>query len=225
MPRDSAVYPPSAVALALSLILTLALALAFALSPVAAAAAEPDSQPWRPELMPRGEEIAEALAAGPASIREQAGVYVLTDTGYELVRESANGFHCLVGRGGPEEFEPMCFDAEGSATLLHEVLLAAGLRMAGRTRAEIDAAVAEAWAEGELRAPRRPGINYMLSKRNRVPVDDQGTVRPYRPHLMFYVPYLTNADLGVAGPGPGSPLFVIKEGTPGAYAIVPVPQE
>jgi hypothetical protein len=62
----------------------------------------------------------------------------------------------------------------------------------------------------------------MLSERNLVPVDDQGTVRPYRPHVMFYVPYLTNEDLGA---GPGSPVFVVGEGTPSAYAIVPVPPE
>ena len=41
---------------------------------------------------------------------------------------------------------------------------------------------------------------------------------------MFYVPYLTNTDLGSDG-SPGSPLFVIHEGAPGAYAIVPVPAE
>jgi hypothetical protein len=65
----------------------------------------------------------------------------------------------------------------------------------------------------------------MLSPENRVPVDDEGTrIVPYRPHLMFYVPYLTNADLGSTG-GPGSELFVIHEGEPGAYAIVPVPAE
>jgi len=70
--------------------------------------------------------------------------------------------------------------------------------------------VAAAYAAGRLRAPARPAV------------DDQGTVRPYRPHVMFYVPYLTNADLGA---GPGSPVFVISEGKPHPYAIVPVPPE
>jgi hypothetical protein len=53
-------------------------------------------------------------------------------------------------------------------------------------------------------------------------VDDKGTVRPYRPHVMIYAPHLTNADFG-AGLDGRSPVFVINEGEPGAYLIVPVP--
>ena len=33
---------------------------------------------WRPEPLPRNEEIEEALAACPAKLRQGAGVYVLT---------------------------------------------------------------------------------------------------------------------------------------------------
>ncbi len=196
------------------------LALPLAAAPLARATDDPGGA-WRPELLPRAREIAAALAAGPARVAAGAGVYVLTAHGYELARESRNGFHCLVERDRPGAFEPQCFDAEGSATLLAETLMTAELRMAGADRAEIEARVATAWAEGRLRAPRRPGINYMLSTENRVPVDAAGTVRPFPPHLMFYVPYLTDDDLGSGGPG--DPLFVIRGGAPGAYAIVPVP--
>jgi hypothetical protein len=108
---------------------------------------------------------------------------------------------------------------------MQATLLAGRLRAEGRSRDEVEREVAAAWADGRLRAPSRPGINYMLSPENRVPIDEEGTqIIPYRPHLMFYVPYLTNADLGSDG-GPGSPVFVIHEGTPYAYAIVPVPAE
>lgn len=189
-----------------------------------AAPASGVEEPVRPELLPRDAEIRAALAAGPPHFAETAGVYVLTANGYELARPSQNGFHCLVGRELPGAFEPMCFDREGSATLLRQILLSAELQMQGKGLDEIEVAVAAAWASGELRAPSRPGINYMLSPENRVPIDEQGTIAPYRPHLMFYVPYLTNADLGSDG-SPGSPVFVIFEGQPGAYAIVPVPVE
>jgi hypothetical protein len=57
----------------------------------------------------------------------------------------------------------------------------------------------------------------MLSPANIVPIDDRGTVKPVGPHVMFYAPYLTDADLGG---GDDSPVFVIGPGTPGAYAIV-----
>ncbi len=185
--------------------------LSLALAPAFGAAS------WKPDLMPRQEEIVAALAAGPPTIADGAGVYVLTARGYELARASANGFHCLVGRDAPGTFEPQCFDAEGSATTLQAALLEAELRMGGKDDAEIEAAVAAAYAAGTLRAPRRPGINYMLSPANIVPIDDRGTVQPVGPHVMFYAPYLTDADLGGGG---DSPVFVINPGTPGAYAIV-----
>ncbi len=175
------------------------------------------AETWKPDLMPREEEIVAALAAGPGTITDGAGVYVLTTQGYELARESANGFHCLVGRGAPGTFEPQCFDAEGSATTLQAVLFAAELRMSGKDDAEIEAAVAAAYAAGTLRPPRQPGVNYMLSPANIVPIDERGTVKPVGPHVMFYVPYLRDVDLGG---GDDSPIFVINPGTPEAYAIV-----
>lgn len=191
-------------------------------SAAAPSAAEPAPSAARAELLRRDEEIAAALEAGPASIADGAGVWVLEAAGYVQARPSENGFHCLVGRSVPGSFEPQCFDEEGSATILKEVLLAAELRAGGLGPEEVERGVAAAYAAGRLRAPSRPGINYMLSERNLVPVDEKGTVRPYRPHVMFYVPYLTNRDLGA---GPGSPVFVVGEGTPSAYAIVPVPAE
>jgi hypothetical protein len=183
---------------------------------------EPDGAAWKPEPLPRDREVAAALSAGPPGVTEGAGVYVLTDKGYVLDRPSRNGFHCLVGRDQPGTFEPQCFDAEGSETLLQAVLLAAERRMRGDDPVAVARAVADGYVSGRLRAPRRAGINYMLSRDNRVPVDARGTVRPYRPHVMIYVPYLRNADFG-AGRDGGSPVFVINEGAPGAYLIVPVP--
>ncbi len=187
---------------------------------VLAGATTQGTELWRPEPLPRDEEILEALAAGPSNVQQGAGVYALTFAGFELVRESVNGFNCLVERSQRGAFEPQCFDSEGSATLLEGVLLRARLRMGGASDEEIDRAVGLAWTAGKLAAPRRPGINYMLSERNRVPVDAE-TVIPYRPHVMFYVPYLSNADLG-AEPMGSAPVFVINEGQPNAYVIVPV---
>lgn len=178
---------------------------------------------WRPEPLPRAEEILEALAACPANIRAGAGVYVLTPTGFDLEHESVNGFHAVIQRSQPGAFEPQCLDAEGSATTLQAILLEARLRMAGASQDEIDRDLGQAWARGELSAPRRPGINYMLSEHNSVPVDAE-TVIQYQPHVMFYAPYLSNADLG-AEPMGSAPVFVVNEGRPNAYVIVPVSVE
>jgi hypothetical protein len=61
----------------------------------------------------------------------------------------------------------------------------------------------------------------MLSTENLVP-DDKGVVAPFPPHVMFYAPYLTNADLGSEGQGGGGPAFVAAAGTPYGLIIVPL---
>lgn len=185
-------------------------------------AAGAGAEGWRPKPLPAAEETAEALAAGPPAIRGGAGVYLLGADGFVLARASENGFHCLVGRSQEGAFEPQCFDAEGSASLMQQTLLAAELRQAGHPPEEVERRVAAAWAEGRLRAPSRPGINYMLSPKNRVPVGPERVI-PFGPHLMFYAPYLTNADVG-GDPegGAASPVFMIHEGAPNGYVIVPV---
>ena len=198
---------------------------AVALATAAEASAESASRRWKPDLLPRERELAAALSAGPKAIADGAGLYALEAKGFVLAKKSANGFHCLVQRSHPGAFEPQCLDEEGSRSILPSILLEAELRMGGASDAEVAAGVAAAWAEGRLRAPARPGVNYMLSKENRVPVDESGSrIIPYRPHVMFYAPYLTNRDLG-AEPMGDSPIFVVGEGTPHAYVIVPVPEE
>lgn len=192
----------------------------FLLLPILAGSSLQGAEEWRPEPLPRDEEIVEALAACPVNIRLGAGVYVLTSEGFESERESANGFNAIIQRSQPGAFEPQCLDAEGSATTLEAILLEARWRMKGAGQDEIDRAVGLAWARGELSAPRRPGINYMLSEHNKVPIDAD-TVIPYQPHVMFYAPYLSNVDLG-AEPIGSAPVFVVNEGQPDAYVIVPV---
>lgn len=193
--------------------------LLFTAVPILAAAAAADE--WRPQPLPRDAEIAAALEACPPVLRQSAGVWVLTSGGYELARPSGNGFHAVVERSQPDAFEPQCLDAEGSRTTLREILLTGDLRMGGRPPAEIERELARAWEDGRLRAPRRPGIDYMLSTRNRVPVAPDRVIS-YGPHVMFYAPYLSNEDVGGDPTGDGSPVFVVNEGRPSAYVIVPV---
>jgi len=177
--------------------------------------------------MDRQKEIALALSACPRFVADQAAVYVLEASGYVKVRDSDNGFTAIVQHSLPTAQERRCMDAEGTRTHLPRILKVAELRAQGKSREEIQRYVAEAFAKGIFRAPSRPGVDYMLSTENIVP-NEKGTVGPFPPHVMFYAPYLSNADLGVdktnLGPdgNPRGPVFVAGEGTPHALIIVPI---
>ncbi len=185
-----------------------------------AAAQAPTSQPI--PLMDRQREMTLALSACPASIAEQAGVYVLAASGYVKARDSRNGFTAIVQHSVPGAQEPQCMDAEGTRTILPRILKVAELRAQGKSTEEIRRFVAEAFAKGVFQPPQRIGIDYMLSTENVVP-DDKGVIAPFPPHVMFYAPFLTNADIGSQGQAAGGPAFVAAQGTPYALIIVPVP--
>jgi len=175
----------------------------------------------QPPLMDRQKEIALALSACPASVASKAAVYVLETSGYVKVRESQNGFTAIVQHSQPTSQEPQCMDAEGTRTFLPRYLKVAELRAQGKSPEEIRRFVADAFAKGIFQAPTRPGVDYMLSTENIVPLDDKGTIGHFPPHVMFYGPYMTNADLGSDGNQAG-PAFVAGEGSPHALIIVPL---
>jgi hypothetical protein len=175
-----------------------------------------------PLPMDRQKEIALALSACPASVATKAAVYVLDKSGYVRVRDGQNGFTAIVQHSLPTSQEPQCMDAEGTRTFLPRILKVAELRAQGKTPEEIKRFVADAFAKGVFQAPTRPGVDYMLSTENVVTIDEaKGIVAPFPPHVMFYGPYMTNADLGSDG-NPAGPAFVAGEGSPHALMIVPL---
>jgi hypothetical protein len=174
------------------------------------------------QLMDRQKEIALALSACPPSIADKAAVYVLESSGYVKVRDSQNGFTAIVQHALPISQDPQCMDAEGTRTFLPRYMKVAELRAQGKSPEEIKRFVADAFANGTFRPPTRVGIDYMLSTENITVVDaEKGIVAPYPPHVMFYGPYMTNADLG-SDDNPHGPAFVAGEGTPHALIIVPI---
>ena len=180
----------------------------------------------RPPLMDRQKEIALALSACPPSVASKAAVYVLDRAGYIKVRDGENGFTAIVQRATPTSQDPQCMDTEGTRTFIPRYLKVAEWRAQGKSPDEIKVLVADAFARGIFQAPTRPGVDYMLSTENFTP-NFKGEIVHFPPHVMFYAPYLTNADLGSNGPlgsdgNPDGPAFVAGEGTPHALIIVPV---
>lgn len=190
----------------------------------AIAAESTDPAANQPPLMDRSKEITLALSACPTSVTGKAAVYILQPSGYLKVREGQNGFTAIVQHLLPTSVEPLCMNAEGTRTHLPQVLKMAELRAQGKNSEEIKRFMDDAFAKGIFQLPSRTSIDYMLSTENVVP-NDHGIVQPFPPHVMFYVPYLTNAELGAdLGPdgNPTGAAFVAREGTRDATIIIPI---
>lgn len=156
-----------------------------------------DNEQRLPELLPRQKEIGLALGAAPEHLRKGAGVYVLEQRGFVKVRESTNGFTCIVNRDHPLSQKPVCFDAEGTATILPRILRVGELLMQGAPTPEIDKEIAKGFSTGKYISPRRAGVAYMLSGDIRNYNPRTGVIESFPPHVMFYAPNVTNADLGI----------------------------
>ena len=176
------------------------------------------SQTKQAPLLPRDLEIKLALSAAPKHLREGATVLALAPTGYTKAKEGSNAFTCIVSRV-QGDFFPVCFDAEGTRTMLPVYVDDAKLRLGGQNNSDIDRQIAEGFREGRYQAPARPGVAYMLSPM-RYKIDESGRITrtPSAPHIMFYAPYLTDADVGGVR---GAVAFINKTG-PHGMIIVPL---
>jgi hypothetical protein len=172
---------------------------------------------------PRARQLELVRSAAPPEISDGATLYILGKKGYEVAQEGSNGFSCMVDREIPETQEPQCFDAEGSATTLLARMRVEELRGQKIPEDEITAEIERGYKTGKYKAPRKPGIVYMLSTENWVLADAATRqIVHFGPHLMFYAPYATDRDIGNSkGPdaAPGIP-FVVHAGRPDALIIV-----
>jgi len=173
---------------------------------------------------PMDVQIALAESAGPP-VAATATIYVLGPKGYTKARDGSPspgrpGFTCLVSRERPDTLEPECFDAEGTVTVVPARMFVEEQRAAGTSEDRIKALVDEGYRQGRFKAPRKPGLVYMLSEHNYVFDPERKAVIHFPGHLMFYAPYATQADVGS---GPGAP-YIVAPGTPHALmVVVPAP--
>ena len=172
-------------------------------------------------LLPRALEIELALNAAPKHLRDEATVWVLDKSGYAIAKKGGNAFTCVVSRRAGDLF-PVCWDAEGTRSLLPLDFEDARLRLSGKSASEIEAIEKERFKSGQYDAPSRAGVAYMLSP-VRYRIDEHGGVTrtTSNPHLMFYGPNLTDTDIGGAR---GGFVFINRVG-PDGMMIVPVGQK
>jgi hypothetical protein len=157
-------------------------------------------------------EIALARSAAPASISNAAEVMVLRRDGYATAVKGSNGFVCIVERSwanttddqqfwNPKVRAPHCFNSPAASTSLPFFLMKSKLALAGKSKAEIAAAIASAQEKGELPALAPGTMVYMMSKQQYL--NDTG--KSWHPHVMFYAS--GDAEKGWGANLPGSPVM------------------
>lgn len=163
----------------------------------------PSMAPVDQYLMDRNAEIALARSAAPESISKDAEVMVLGQRGYEIAVQGRNGFVCLVHRSwtsgiddpefwNPKRRGPMCLNAAAAKSYLPNTIMRTDLVLAGRSKAQIFAAIDAAFEKKEL-PPLEPGaMCYMMSKQGYL--NDRGG--RWHPHLMFFLPPAQDAAWG-----------------------------
>jgi hypothetical protein len=201
----------------------IALALLFLPLPAEAQSANA-GRPGPRIMLPREQEVALARSAAPAAVSGAATVLVLTERGFSTADTGTNGVTCMVSRSWPRSLEPVCYDAEASATIMPIEIRQNELLRAGRSQEEVDREIAEGLLNGKYRVPRRPAIGYMMSSGQVLYDDDGKRVGKWQPHLMIYYPYLTESDLGLGTTPSTQAAMVVDPGKPRAQIMVVVNQ-
>jgi hypothetical protein len=182
-----------------------------------------------PYLMDRDAEIAMARSAGPNSVSSGAKVLVLGLHGYETAVEGKNDFVCLVGRSwdlpknnpafwDPKIHGPICLSAPAVRSYLPVALKKTELAIAGRSNTQIEDAIIDGIAKGELPTPEPGSMSYMMSKQGYL---NTGVKGPWLPHVMFFVSEIDPQALG-SDLGDDVPLDAHKDAV-GRFTVVDVP--
>ena len=157
------------------------------------------------EQMPAKLETRFALSAAPPELRDRATVHLLDPrTGYHLSRQGTSGVTCIVQRTSWEHpdfrndiYIPLCYDAVGTKTYLKVIMDAAALRAQGMSAVAVKAEVERRYRDKTYTVPEKPGLSYMVAPIFRTVGPPDLKVRTMAmPHLMFYAPHVTNADIG-----------------------------
>lgn len=165
--------------------------------------------------------VALARSAAPASISDSADVWVPSQDGYRKVVSGTNGWTCLVEKDHPESVAPLCYDPEGTRTIIPGVLKIRELEAAGLGyRAALDS-VEALYRTGALTPPARPVISLMLSRHQVLYATPEGPrVGAWKPHVMIYQPGIRDADTAL--PENFGVVMISGVGHVFSYIVVPV---
>lgn len=180
------------------------------------------------EQMPAALETRFALSALAPEMRGAATVYRLdVKRGYVIGQQGKSGVVCLVQRTAWEQAEfrddiyvPRCFDAAGARTYLKVLIDAEALRIQGMKPDALKTEIEARFRNKRYKAPDRAGLSYMLSPLMRTWMPDQTVHTLSGPHVMFYAPNVTAADIGTPAGASKKYPFLTDEGVPEQTFII-----
>ncbi len=185
-------------------------------------AAQQDPTLAAPTNLSRAAEIEYAKNAAPAEISRDAKVWVLENGHYVVAEQGSSGIACMVGRANGTGFQPQCGDAEADATVLPIWRFWTEQQIAGKTRAEIKAAVDDGLAKGRFHAPQRPALVYMQSA-SQVYTDTAGKhPNHFMPHLMVFYPHMSSKSMSIVASNSMDIPGVVMDDTPLSALVVVV---
>jgi len=181
-------------------------------------------------MMDRMAEIALAKSAAPPSISDKATILVLTPHGYETAVKGSNGFVCAVERSWMAQYDfpqfwnprmrgPLCYNPAAVRTILPYTVRRTELVLAGRTKAEMSAAIKDGIDHHALPHLEAGAMTYMMSKQQYL--NDRG--KSWVPHLMFYFARAQAASWGADLPGVPTMLNPQFQESPEALSVLMVP--
>ena len=183
------------------------------------------------ERMPVDLEIRFALAALPPPLRRDATVFVLDPSlGYSIARHGSNGQSCFVERTEWDRedyrndvYVALCYDQAGAGAQMQVWFDVARLRARGMSPADLRKHIAARFADGIYRAPTRPGLSYMTAPVMRAyasrDLPDRTVATMSMPHVMYYAPNVTDADVGGVPPPPRGPYPFVAHPGPHGYLM------
>src|SRR5262245_14557703 len=193
--------------------LTIGFALVIAMGcGVSNAAAQTDKYPKMAAigqyLKEKNAEIQLARSAAPDSISRDATILVLGRQGYEPAVEGKNGFVCMVERGWmpafdwPEFWNPKvraadCMNPQAARSIVPIAFLRSRMVMAGRSKAEILAALKAAFERRQVPDLESGAMDYMMSKSSYLTDEGDHNI----PHVMFLTVGMDAKDWGSGAVG------------------------
>jgi hypothetical protein len=170
-------------------------------------------------LPAEAEQIAAAVLALPAALRDAAGVMGYRTAGrLEVLRVARNGMQCLADDPSDDRFHVACY----ASSLEPFMARGRALRAAGTSGTQVDTVRFAEVRRGKLRMPTAPASLYSLTG----PKDDfnpaTGAAPRSKPLFVLYMPNATRESTGINTTPSGAGPWLMYPGTPKAHLMLSV---